>query len=1058
MAVEFCLLGSVEVRSGGRLLDVGHARQRCVLAVLLAEANRVVAAGQLVDRVWGGDRLPASPVSALQTYVSLLRRAMAPAGDVVIARQASGYKVVVDADTVDLHRFRSLIAEARAARDDDDRAAASLEKALGLWRGEPFAGLDSPWISATRSSLVMQRQAAQLDLTDIQLRRGQHAALVSDLSLQASDHPLDERAAGQLMLALYRSGRQAGALEHYEQLRRRLADELGADPGPPLRLLHQQILAADPTLDIPTTSTPPAAPPGPSRPPAPAPEVRYPLPPDTAAFGRDGVPRELPALAAHYVGRATEHAYLTGLLDQRDEPTPGTLVISAIGGTAGVGKTALAVHWAHQAAEHFPDGQLYVNLRGYDPAQPVAATDVLARFLRSLGEPGQYIPREEDERAARYRSLLAGKRMLILLDNAGSADQVRPLLPGNPACRVIVTSRDALAGLVARDGATRLDVDALPLQDAVALLRTLIGARVDAEPTAAAELAGQCCRLPLALRVAAELAADRPTVPLARLVDELADLRTRLDLLEADGDPGTGMRAVFSWSYRHLNNEDARTSRLLGLHPGPDVEAYEVAALTGMTVRQAHRALDVLARAHLLCPAPPSRHGMHDLLRAYARELTATVDTEQEQHAALTRLFDHYLYTAATAMDALFPAERNRRPRIPRPATPARPFADPAAAREWLDSERAALMAAVAYTADHDWPAHAIRLAATLFRYLYSSGHLAEALTVSSHALSTARRTGDLIAEATALSQIGSVDGQQGRLQQAAEHHWRALALLRAAGDRAGEAHALGNLGLPEMGLGRYEQAARHQQEALAISRDIGDRFGEARALGNLGWARQKQGRYQEAAGYYQQTLALSRDIGDRQGEGNTLGRLGAIDLRLRRYQRAAGYFQQALALFHEMDDTSGEAEGVISLGEVYLRLGRYEQAAANFEHASAMSRELSDRVLEANAQNGLGDVLFRTGDVDKARAHHANALRLASETGSPDHQARAHSGLARTYRADRDSLQAGHHWQEALTYYTAIGAPEALEIRARLAAIGDSDDGHPPSEEGDGATATSPR
>ncbi len=870
-----------------------------------------------------------------------------------VVTQPPGYLIHVTPGELDITRAHAYLDSARtAARDGSwDAAATEAQAALSLFRGEPLADVDSEALTRRLIPRLAELRLQALEARiDADLHLGRHAEVITELRQLTGAHSLRERLHGQLMLALYHDGRQAEALSAYQDARKVLIEEIGAEPGTELRELHRQILTNDPAAAVPER----------------APDA------EDQTTGRV-VPRELPALAAHYVGRAAEHAYLTGLLDQRGEPTPGTLVISAIGGTAGVGKTALAVHWAHQAAEQFPDGQLYVNLRGYDPAQPVPATDVLARFLRSLGEPGQHIPREEDERAARYRSLLAGKRMLIILDNAGSADQVRPLLPGNPACRVIVTSRDALAGLVARDGATRLDVDALPLEDAVALLRALIGARVDAEPAAAAELAGQCCRLPLALRVAAELAADRPAMPLAGLVDELADLRTRLDLLEADGDPGTGMRAVFSWSYRHLHNEDARTSRLLGLHPGPDIEAYAAAALTGMTVRQAHRALDVLARAHLLCRAPSSRHGMHDLLRAYARELTATLDTEQEQHAALTRLFDHYLYTAATAMDTLFPAERNRRPRIPRPATPVPPLADPAAAREWLDSERATLMAAVAYTADHDWPAHATRLAATLFRYLYSGGHLPEALTVSSHALSTARRTGDLTAEATALSQIGSVDGQQGRLRKAAERHWRALALLRAAGDRAGEAHALGNLGLPEPALGRYKQAARHHQEALAIS----------------------------------------HDIGDRQGEGNTLGRLSAIDLRLSRYQRAAGYFQQALALFREMGDASGEAEGLISLGEVYLRLGRYEQAAGNFEHALAMSRELSDRVLQANA----------------------------------------HSGLARTYQAGGDSLQARHHWQEALTCYTAIGAPEALEIRARLA-----DDGHQPPVEDDGTTATSPR
>jgi tetratricopeptide (TPR) repeat protein len=608
---------------------------------------------------------------------------------------------------------------------------------------------------------------------------------------------------------------------------------------------------------------------------------------------------------------------------------------------------------------------------------------------------------------------------------------------------------------VARDGATRLDLDVLPLQDAVALLRTLIGARADAEPAAAAELAGQCCRLPLALRVAAELAAARPDVPLAGLVSELADLRTRLDLLDAGGDSRTQVRAVFSWSCRHLDAEAARTFRLLGQHPGPDWEPYAAAALTGSTVPQARRALDTLARAHLIRPAAPGRYGMHDLLRGYARKLTGTVEAGQEEHAALTRLFDHYLHTAATAMDTLYPAERHRRPRISRPATPVPPLADPAAARDWLDGERAALVAAAGHTAAHGWPGHATGLAATLARYLRNGDHLPEAITIFSHSLSAARRTNDRTAEATALNDIGSVHWQQNRLQQAADHYRQALALFRAAGDRVGEARVLGNMGVVETQLGRYEQAVRHQREAVGIFCEIDDRFGEAHVLGNLGWVRQRQGRYQEAADYHQQSLGLSREIGDRQDEAWALARLGFVDLRLGRYQHAAGYLRQALALFHEMGNKCGEAENLSRLGQVYLGLGSYDQAAWNFERALAMSRELGDRFLEADALNGLGELLFRTGDAGKARERHAAALRLASGVDSRE-QARSHSGLARACQAGGDAVQAQHHWQEALTRYAAIGAPEASEIRARLARAGDGGgDGDKPAEE-DGGTAAS--
>ena len=1012
--MQFGLLGPLVVAdAAGRRVEVPGPRLRMLLAALLLHANTPVSGEVLAEAVWDGAPGPAA-VRTLRSHIARLRRLLGPEAGRVAAREP-GYLIHAEPSELDVAVFEALCHDADTALRAGAWAEASghATRALALWRGAPLTDVPSQPLHGQIVPRLEQLRLQTLENNaQARLHLGHHERLVPQLRDLAASHPLRERFHAQLMLALARSGRQAEALTAYQHARQALVDELGIEPGPELRNLHERILASDTALLTP-----------------PRPESTHQPPrlPET--------PRQLPADVRHFIGRTGELQALSGLLPGNAR-AGGAVVISVIGGTAGVGKTALAVHWAHQVADCFPDGQLYVNLRGYDPAQPVSAADALAGFLRSLGVPGQDIPPEPDQRAARYRSLLAGKRMLVVLDNAGSAGQVRPLLPGTPACTVVVTSRDALAGLVARDGATRLDLDLLPLEDAVTLLRTLIGARADAEPDATAELAARCCRLPLALRVAAELAVTRPDVPLAGLAGELADLSTRLDLLNAGGDPGTQVRMVFSWSCRHLGAEDARTFRLLGLHPGPDLEPYAAAALVGTTVSQARRALDVLARAHLIQPAGPGRYGMHDLLRGYARELSATVDGGQGQQAALARLFDHYLHAAAAAMDTLFPAERHRRPCIPRPDTPVPPLADPAAARQWLDAQRAALVAVAGHAAARDWPGHAIRLSATLSRYLDNGCYFPEATAIYSHALGAARRTGDRAAEAAALNQIGVVNWQQSRLRQAAARHRQALALFRVAGDRAGEARALGRMGLAETALGRYEHAARHQQEAVAIYRDIGDRFGEAYALSNLGFARRLQGRYQEAAGYYQQTLDLSREIGDRRGEAWALARLGVIDLQLGCYQQAAGYLQQALALAQalEIGDKSDEAQILASLGDVYLGLGRYEQAAGNFEQALAMSREIGDRVLEANAQNGLGDVLCRTGDADKARAHHATALRLASEADAPREQAHAHSGLARACQADGNPAQARHHWQQALTRYAAIGAPEASEIRAQLA------------------------
>jgi tetratricopeptide (TPR) repeat protein len=576
--------------------------------------------------------------------------------------------------------------------------------------------------------------------------------------------------------------------------------------------------------------------------------------------GAPVVPAQLPPDVAAFTGRAAELAELDRL---RIDPAEGSaepdaepggsrpVVISALSGTAGVGKTALALRWAHQVRAQFPDGQLYVNLRGYDPDQPLPAADALTGFLRALGVAAQDVPVDPDERASRYRTLLAGRQLLVLLDNAATVDQVRPLLPGTASCLVLVTSRDSLAGLVARDGARRLDLDLLPPAEAQALLRRLIGSRVDAEPAAAAALAGQCARLPLALRVAAELATARADAPLSELVQELADEQLRLDLLNAGGDLHTSVRMVFSWSYRNLPADAGRAFRLLGLHPGPELDRWAVAALIDASPGRTRALLDRLTRAHLVQRSGSGRYGMHDLLRAYATQLAGTVDAEAERRAALTRLFDHYLATAAAAMDTLHPAERHLRPQTARSGGPiAAPVADAATAQAWLDAERANLVATTAYAAAHGWASYATQLSRTLFRYLDSGGHYSEAVTVHNHALRAARDAGDQAAEAHALGDLGVVYSRQGRSDQAIDHHQQALTVARRLGERPGEARALGNLGIAYSHLGQLEQAAEHQRQVLGVFRDLGDRANEARALGNLGDVSWRLGQPERAVDY----------------------------------------------------------------------------------------------------------------------------------------------------------------------------------------------------------------
>jgi DNA-binding SARP family transcriptional activator len=984
----FGILGPLLVRDGDEAVAVSAARQRVLLAALLVHAGKAVPAGALAELVWDGAP-PAGAAVTLRSHVLRLRRTLGPRAGQRVLTQCPGYLIQAREDEVDLLEFASWCRAGGDALRVSDWSLASekLGKALSLWRGAVLADVrcgllqrdELPGLERLRLQALEWRIEARLQL-------GRHGELVPELEQLAAGHPLLERFHAQLMLALYRCGRRAEALAAYQRARDVLAEELGVEPGTELRELHQRMLTGDPVLAVPAV-------------PVPASALAAPALATTAAAGsRRVVPRQLPASVPYFVGRVGELEALTSLRDSGCGGPPGAVVISAIGGTAGVGKTALAVYWAHQVAGRFPDGQLYVNLRGYDPGQPLPVADVLAGFLRALGVPAGDIPAEAEERAARYRSLLAGRRMLVVLDNAGSVEQVRPLLPGAPACVAVVTSRDSLAGLVARDGAARLDLDLLPLPEAVGLLRLLIGPPAVADPAAAAALAVQCSRLPLALRVAAELAAARPAIPLAELVCELADQQRRLDLLNVSGDPRSAVRAVFSWSYRHLGAPAARMFRLAGLPSGPGLDRYATAALAGLSVEQARQLLDLLARAHLVQLAGPGRYGMHDLLRAYVRELAAAQDSDEDRRAALTRLFDYYLYAAATAIDTLFPAEAGRRPQIPPSGSATPPVTEEASARSWLDAERPSLVAAAAQMAENGCPGHAIRLATTLFRYLDVGGHYADAVAIHGIARAAAAQTGDRAAEAYALTSLGAADLRQGRYRQAGAYFQQALSLYRGASDRAGESRVLGNLASFALRQGDYPRAVGYIRRALALFREFGDRAGEGRALAQLGDIAMQQGRYRQAASHLRQALGQLREIGDRPGEAHVLADLGGVNLRQDRYREAAAHVDQALVLYRETGDRTGEAE----------------------------------------ALNSLGEVLLAAGDPGRARSQHATALGLAGQIGDEYEQARAHDGLARAHQASGNPAQAWRHWQQALARYSDLGVPEADRVRAQLTAARD--------------------
>src|ERR1700759_2249874 len=582
------------------MLDAGHARRRAVLAVLMLDLGRAVPVPVLVDRVWG-ETPPASALNTMYGYVARLKAVIAKASDphVTLSRRHGGYLLQARSDQLDLFRFRRLAAAAATGPDDGHRAGL-LRQALGLWRGPALTGGQSPWLNAMRDTLETDRLAALDDMHEIRLRQGENEALVGELTGQAAARPADERLIAQLMLALYRSGRQADALLWFDRTRRQLAREVGVDPGPALRALHQRILQADPSLAAPVHG----------------------------ARGPALVPRHLPAATFAFTGRAAELAELDrvrpgGSPAGRDAaPVP----IVAISGTAGVGKTALAVHWARRASDQFGDGQLNADLRGFGPTTtPASSAETLSALLAELGVAPGLAPAGLAAQTALYRSLVGQRQLLVVLDNARDEQQVRPLLPGGPRSLALVTSRNQLTGLAATDGARLVTLDVLPQPEATELLTVRLGPAAVSEPAAIGEIADLCARVPFALCVAAARAAARAGFPLPALADELRDPAGRLDALDS-GDPAVSLRTLFSWSYQQLGPAAARLFRLLGLGSVPAITPGTAARLAGLDESAARRALRELSRVHLLAEQTPARFPCHGLLRGYAADLARSHD------------------------------------------------------------------------------------------------------------------------------------------------------------------------------------------------------------------------------------------------------------------------------------------------------------------------------------------------------------------------------------------------------------------------------------------------
>ena len=905
---EIRLLGAVEVVRAGVPVPTGQPRQRGVLAALAADAGRPVSLDSLVYRVWG-ESPPDRVRGAVYSYITQLRHLLgrqAPGQPGALQRTQGGYVLRLGPAAVDLHRFRTLVDHASHA--DDAGRAGLLREALALWRGEPLAGLGGHWAERMRRIWREERLAALLSRAKIEQRLDRPEVVIGELVELLADNPLVEPLAAELMRALCACGRRAEALECYADMRRRLVEELGAEPGAELRELHRQILVDDRVTRVEAEPKP--------------------------------VPAQLPRDLASFTGRGRELTRLDRLTAPGARPAAAVAVVA---GPAGVGKTTLVLHWAHRVADQFPDGQLYLNLRGFAPSgTPVAAVAAMRHFLDALGVPPQRVPADLDMQAAMYRSRLAGRRFLIVLDNACDAEQVRPLLPATSGCVAVVTSRRQLYGLVA-EGAQRIDLELPSARESRDILAARIGrTRVKAEPAAVARIVERCARLPLALAiVAARVAthADRPAA-LAALADELTAVESRLDALDT-GDEATRIRTVFSWSYARVSTGAARVFRMLGLCPGPEVSLSAVATLADQPVSTVRVLLAELAQVHLVSEPSSGRFTQHDLLRAYAIEQARCQETTGERHHATERLLDHYLHTAHAAGRVANP---HREP-VTLPAAPPGVVVDPltghADAMRWLAVEHETLLSVLEHSAANGWQTHTWQLGWTLADYLYRRGHWNDQVTAGRAAVTAAEQVAGPVIHARARRSLARAYVQLADYERARSHLSRAMQLIGDAVDPAGQAEAHHVLSWVLEREGRHDDAFTHAGRALDLYRAAGYRTGEANTLNTIGWFHTQLGNHRQTLAFCGKALRLHRRLENREGQATTLRNIGHAHHRLGDHRRGLACCQHSLSLFRELHNRYYEGHVLAIVGDTHEALGDRDAAETAWRQALTVLDDL---------------------------------------------------------------------------------------------------------------------
>ena len=1021
-----------------------RGRTGVLLAVLAMSAGRPVGAGRLAGLIWDGDQ-PEHSRASLHTVVARLR-GLVPG---VVVTAGDGYLLDVDPGRVDVLRFRRLVREAGEA-GDPDAALGLLGQALGLWRGEPLAGLRSAALDRdVVPGLTDEYLSAVQWRAGLELAAGRCERVVAELRELAGRYPLREPLWGQLIRALAAAGRPAEAIGEYHRAREILAAQLGLDPSPELQDLYGRLLQAD-RCEVPAAQ--PAAGDG-----------LGPAGEETSG----GPPRRLPADTGVFTGRQTE---LAGLLElgRAAGCGPGAVVISAIDGMAGVGKTALAVHAAHRLAPRFTDGQLFIDLHGYTQGYPPrTAAQALEAFLRAIGVPPRQVPADTDERAALYRQRLAGTRTLIVLDNAADEAQVRPLIPGEAGCLVLITSRKKLKSL---DDARVVAVDVLPEPDAVALLRTVAGpGRVAAGDPGAAEVTALCGRLPLALRIAGALLRNRPAWTLEHLAGKLRAARTSLAAF-SDGD--RDLEAVFGLSGQNLREDQRRLYACLGLIPGPETDAYAAAALAGTDPGTAERLLQELVDHNLLSEPAPGRYGMHDLIRAHAQ---AAAEPAAERQAALGRLLGYYQHTACRA-DARIARNAQPGPDGPAPAhAPALPDAE--AARAWLRAERANLTACLRLAVDSGLDETTVAISAGLANLLRNDGPWPSAIAVQTAAVAAAERLGDRAGQARALTELGNLRGLTGDYPGAEASLQAALKLRQQTGDKAGQAHALTELANMRRLTDDYPGAEASLRAALKLHKETGDRVGQAYALTGLGSVGRESGDFPGAEASLRTALELCGETGDKAGQAYALTQLIAVQTATGEYADAIRNGESALVIARELGDRLRLARALMELGMAQRLTGDYDSAARSQQAAHDACAELGNRLGQATALTELADVRRLTGDhqgalldldkaigifqdlgnrgalawalnyyaavlagtggQDRAIAVYHDALRLAREVRQPDDEAIALRGLGEA-RLREGNLEAGAAClRQALEIFRRLGMPAAGQVTARLAEIG---------------------